>query len=236
MFAVGMDKIEGLILYSQLNIKYKIDITGNNSIINKKDNTDTYFNLDETKEIIFGCLLGDGSLELPPRGLNARFGFIQSESKRDYFLSVLNSLSFISSGKFREYSHLDKRTNKTYKNLNFWSKALPLLTEFYTSFYKNKVKIVPSDLSLLTPLALSHWVAQDGSRGSSKGLYLCTDSFTYKDVKRLTQYLIETYNLKCSIHKAGRNYRIYILAKSVNAVKTLVLPFMHNSMLYKLGI
>ena len=126
MFAVGMDKIEGLILYLQLIIKYKIDIKGNNSIINKNDNTDAYFKLDEAvsaaeseKEIIFGCLLGDGSLELPPRGLNARFGFIQSESKRDYFLSVLNSLSPISSGKFRESSHLDKRTNKTYTNLNF---------------------------------------------------------------------------------------------------------------------
>ena len=85
---------------------------------------------------------------------------------------------------------------------------------------------------------------QDGSRGTSKGLYLCTDSFTYTDVKRITQYLIDTFNLKCSIHKAGcgtatpsqKNYRIYILAKSVETVKILVLPFMHNSMLYKLGV
>lgn len=77
---------------------------------------------------------------------------------------------------------------------------------------------------------------QDGSRGTSKGLYLCTDSFTHSDVKRLTQYLIDRYDIKCSIHKAGGNYRIYILAKSVETVKVLVLPFMHKSMLYKLGI
>ena len=31
-----------------------------------------------------------------------------------------------------------------------------MLNEFYFSFYKDKVKIVPADLSLLTPLALSH--------------------------------------------------------------------------------
>jgi len=47
-------------------------------------------------------------------------------------------------------------------------------------------------------------VMQDGSRGSSKGLYLCTDSFTHDDVKRLSQYLINKYDIKCSIHKAGK--------------------------------
>ena len=76
----------------------------------------------------------------------------------------------------------------------------------------------------------------DGSRGTSKGLYLGTDSFTYTDVERLTHYLMDRYNLKCSIHKAGGNLRIYILAKSVETVKNLVLPFMHKSMLYKLGV
>ena len=111
-----------------------------------------------------------------------------------------------------------------------------MLNEFYTKFYDGKVKKVPSDLSLLTPLALAHLIMQDGSRGSSNGLYICTDSFTRADVKRLAEYLIERYNIKCSIHKAGKNYRIYILVKSVETVKNLILLYMHPSMLYKLGI
>jgi hypothetical protein len=114
MYVVGLDEFECLILYSQLNIT-KIE-TNNN-----KDKTDNNMplNLDKTKEIIFGCLLGDGKLEMPPRGLNARFGFIQAEFQRDYFLSVSDSLSSITSGKYRESSYLDKRTNKTYKSLSF---------------------------------------------------------------------------------------------------------------------
>jgi hypothetical protein len=111
MYIAGLDKIDRLILYSQLNVA-KIEI-----IKGKADNN-TAFNSDDTKEIIFGCLLGDGKLEMPPRGLNARFGFTQSEFQRDYFLSVSNSLSNICSGKYREYSYLDKRTGKTYKSLN----------------------------------------------------------------------------------------------------------------------
>ena len=111
-----------------------------------------------------------------------------------------------------------------------------MLTEFYSKFYVGKVKIVPLDLSLLTPLALAHWVMQDGARGTSKGLYLCTDSFTLAEVQRLSQYLSNKYDIKCSIHKSGGNYRIYILAKSVEIVKILILPFMHKSMTYKLGV
>jgi hypothetical protein len=115
-----------------------------------------------------------------------------------------------------------------------------MLNEFYLSFYKvvpqKKVKIVPLDLSLLTPLALAQWVMQDGSRGTSKGLYLCTDSFTHDDVKRLSKYLINKYDIKCSIHKSGKNYRIFILVKSLETVKFLILPFMHKTMTYKLGV
>jgi len=111
MYTVGLDKLESLILYSQLS-ESDIKIEGKSKV-----KVTPYSS--ETKEIIFGSLLGDGKLEMAPRSKNARFGFIQAEDKRDYFLSLLNSLSSISTGKYREYSYFDKRTNKTYKSLNF---------------------------------------------------------------------------------------------------------------------
>ena len=185
-------------------------------------------NINYIKQILFSSILGDGKLELPPRGINARFGFTQAEAQKDYFISVCNSLSTISSAKYREYAYLDKRTGKTYKSLNFWTKSSPMLTEFYNIFYSNKVKIVPSDLSLLTPLALAHWVAQKGLLRNNS-LYLCTDGFAYVDVQRLTQYLINRYNIKCTVHKKAKgNYRIYILAKSLQTVKNIISPYKLN--------
>ena len=77
---------------------------------------------------------------------------------------------------------------------------------------------------------------QDGSRGTYRGLYLCTDSFTHKEVKHLQDYISNRYKISCSIHKFNGNYRIYILAKSVPIVQNIVIPYMHHSMLYKLGI
>ena len=48
-------------------------------------------------------------------------------------------------------------------------------------------------------------------------------------VQRLSQYLSHKYDINCSIHKSGGNYRINILAKSLDKVKILILPFMHKT-------
>lgn len=36
-------------------------------------------------------------------------------------------------------------------------------------FYEDKIKIVPNNLELLTPLALSHWIMQDGAFRPNRG-------------------------------------------------------------------
>lgn len=224
MYTVGLDEQIGLILYSLLFI---------NIAHRAKDNTSNLNNLqplvldNKIKEIIFGSLLGDGQIEMPPRGINARFGFTQSKSQEGYFLSVLNELSIICTGKFRENSYTDKRTGKIYTSLSFWSKASPMLNEFYIGFYNGKAKSIPSDLSLLTPLALAHWAAQRGLP-CGRSLYLCTEGFSSKgsaDVKRLSQYLSDRYSIKCTVHKRAGNYHIYILANSLDNFKNIILPY-----------
>lgn len=77
---------------------------------------------------------------------------------------------------------------------------------------------------------------QDGSRGTYRGLYICTDSFTLADVKRLAGYLTERYDIRCSVHKSNGNHRVYILAKSVQTVRDLVLPYMHDSKRYLVSL
>lgn len=106
-------------------------------------------------------------------------------------------------------------------------------------FYINKIKVVPQDLSLLTPLALAHWIMQDGAKATSGGLYLCTDLFEAEDTIRLSNYLIKTFNIKVTTPKAPGNngaLRIYFKVSSVQIVRNLVEPFMHPSMNYKLGL
>ena len=117
-----------------------------------------------------------------------------------------------------------------------------MLTDFYNIFYIDKEKAVPNSLELLTPLALAHWISQDGSLSTSKGIYLCTDKFNPTDTIRLTNYLTNTYNLKCTTHKApgilgiNGHLRIYISAKNLKLVQDLVSKYMVSSMLYKIGL
>jgi len=77
------------------------------------------YNHEDLKEIIFGSLLGDGKLEKTLKSKNARFGFIQSDKAKDYFIYFYSIFSVYCNTNYREYSYLDKRTNRTYKSLNF---------------------------------------------------------------------------------------------------------------------
>lgn len=99
---------------------------------------------EEIKQITFGSILGDGKLELPPRGLNARFGFTQSIIFEEYFLQLFSIFQPFCLSNFKIYSYVDKRTGKIYTSLSFRTRALPIFTEFYNMFYINKIKIVPS--------------------------------------------------------------------------------------------
>lgn len=55
----------------------------------------------------------------------------------------------------------------------------PALIPYYVAFYSDKVKFIPANLyEYQDPIAMAYWIMMDGSRGTSGGLYLCTDSFT----------------------------------------------------------
>lgn len=173
------------------------------------------------------------------RSVNARFGFIQSIVHAPYFIFLYELLSGFCKSKYREYSYLDKRTGKTYVNYNFWTTVNPFFTELYYVFYVNGVKVVPSDLSLFTALALAHMIMQDGSLGTSGGLYLCTDGFTPEDTKRLADYISTQFGLSVTTPKApGKKgaLRIYVQTPSMDTLRSLVTVHTHSSMLYKLGL
>lgn len=92
MYTVGLDKLKSfLILFSQnrhkpfgapQENKSKKEVYVSKAI----NNTDILLeNTNHIKEILFGSLLGDGRLEMPPRGINAWFGLVLSETQKKVF-------------------------------------------------------------------------------------------------------------------------------------------------------
>lgn len=55
-----------------------------------------------------------------------------------------------------------------------------------------------------------------------KGLTLCTDSFTLKDVVILMNVLLIKYNIRNNLHNAGGHPRIYVPRKEIYKLKNIV--------------
>nr|YP_009262016.1 LAGLIDADG endonuclease [Chrysoporthe austroafricana]AMX22091.1 LAGLIDADG endonuclease [Chrysoporthe austroafricana] len=185
--------------------------------------------------VIIGIVLSDGRLAYSARGINKYFRFKQSLDKSGYVWFVFSYLAHYCSS--LPYLVKGKRAGKETMALEFYTRALPCISEIYSMFTINDKKIIPLNIyNILTPVALAHLIMGDGS-ARDYGLTLCTDCYTIHDVIRLMNVLIIRYGLTCTLQKKRDNqYRIYISSKSMALLRSIVAPYMHSSMLYKLGI
>lgn len=129
-----------------------------------------------------------------------------------------------------------RKGTKTYA-WAFYTRTLPCFKELKTLFYVDGKKVVPSEYiyELVSPIALAHLIMGDGSYIKG-GLVICTDSFAMEDVVLLFNVLTIKYGLDCTIRKLDSAPRIYIKVNSMDKIREIVLPYMHSSMLYKIGI
>lgn len=87
----------------------------------------------------------------------------------------------------------------------------------------------------LTPLALAVWIMDDGGKAGT-GVRISTNNFTLNEVKLLAFILTDKYQLSVTIQKIyiTDKYSIYIKTASRERLKSLIMPYMHESMYYKL--
>ena len=188
----------------------------------------------ELDQITFGSCLGDAYLQFT--GANTRFGFTASAKFEDYFKSIYAIYGIFCSAAYRSYSYFNPTTNKVYNSFNFWTRSHHYFNHYYKVFYIDGFKHIPADLTLLTPLAIAHWLMQDGTKGTSGGFIFCTEGFLNEDVVRLAQYLTTQYGLTVSTQNSPnkKGLRIYVWKCSVPTLISIVKPHMHPQMMYKL--
>lgn len=101
-----------------------------------------------------------------------------------------------------------------------------------------ELRLIPEKTAeLFTPIALAHWIMGDGLKYGN-GLILCTDSYKVEEVVRLMNVLTcYAGRFECTLkfHRPGQP-RIYIRVSSMPLLQSIVLPYMHTSMLYKLNL
>ena len=194
--------------------------------------------------ILVGSLLGDGWGE--KRSNSTRFHIHCSAKNVEYIMwlhKYLSQKGYCSTVKPKILKQIGQSGNIYYSiKIRTWS--FTSLNYIYDSFYLDMVKVVPS-LEFLnqfcTPLALAIWFMDDGGKHSTGGVLLHTNSFTYKEIQILQEFLLEKYRLKSSYTKKptldlDRGYIIYILKECLSLFVSIVKPYMVPSMYYKLGL
>lgn len=202
------------------------------------------------EEILIGLLLGDGhiSKKLYPGKYSdgrptSRLDVLRSEKDKEYLLENVESFKeFVTKKAVREQKQssksLDKintardgipRIEKTYKGIRFMTRNHHVFGEARLRWYPNGIKIVPKDLTYLSPLTVAIWFADDGMctkyHDNRLTITFHTNGFTKEDVERLIDILNTQFGCKLylkfkgtypTIHGNDQNARI--LLKAIDSV------------------
>ena len=158
----------------------------------------------QTREIILGSILGDGSLKKHKGYRNARFSFRHSIEQKEYFEWKARQIKEISSAESIFLQKADGFSKN--KKLRYQSKALPQLTEIYELTHKRKkFQIKRRWLNQMTALSLAIWWFDDGSLivNSKRGV-ICTDGLEKNEVKKLVRYLEIVWGIKTKVAPVNR--------------------------------
>jgi LAGLIDADG DNA endonuclease family len=74
----------------------------------------------------------------------------------------------------------------------------------------------------------------DGAK-RNKGIILCTDSFSLKEIILLMNILKIKFDLNCTIHKDNNKYRIFFNKHSLNKLIPHIKPYFDDTFLYKIN-
>ena len=195
--------------------------------------------------VIFGLMLGDG-FGNNRSGEGVRFCIKQSIVHKEYLFSLYEfflNRGYCSNNPPRKYTRMIKGINKTYYGFEFNTFTFRSFVWIYDLFYKKGKKIVSLNIeNYITPLTLAIWISDDGtfvpSTGGRGGIRIACNSFTLIEVEYLTTILRHKFDLDCTIQKIyiKDKYSIYIKKNSIIKLENLILPYLHVSMYYKLGL
>ena len=203
--------------------------------------TETHRLSDMQWQVVLGSLLGDGNLSPNRRDRNGvRFRLGHGAAQRDYLdwkVSLLGNIPC---------SRSENPKGAVFADFT----PLPELAELQRTVYMGDGKrtITEEYLKALTPLALAIWFMDDGTftvrskglqertAGGSGRVQFCVEALSEGSRERLVDYLRDTHGLDVSCRLAGAR-RKAVLTFSTHASRkflTLIAPYVHPSMDYKL--
>ncbi len=186
------------------------------------------------KQMIIGCLLGDGRLECRSKNGSARLRIHHGEKQKEYLFWKYGILKNIVNNEPKKIAWKDRKRNINCVSWYFHTLTLRELGNLHSLFYNEKRKVLPKNLySLLTPLSLAVWTMDDGDSDKDSVRYN-VQSFTRKEQVMLKNLLRRKYELRANLNKDRNNYRLRVFKASKAELIRLIRPFVISSMGYKI--
>lgn len=178
------------------------------------------------KEIIYGTLLG-----VAGKMSSSTIKIKQSTKQRAYVMWKFGELQeHVSLTSLQEETSFDKRNNKTYVGVRFYTKTNTEVETIISQFYPNGVKRVSKQiLDQLDPLGIAVWFMDSGRTDHT----LCTDNFTEQEVSEICGWFVEKWDIECHPLAHGKNWRVYFTPVGTTKLLDLIRPHVVSSMLYK---
>ena len=182
--------------------------------------------LETQKSLIEGCLLGDGYMRCKT---HAHLQITHSINQKTYVDWKYQLLKDYVLTKPKPYKGNGNRVG-----YRFFTRSLPLMTEFYKRYYKDKIKVIPKDLQL-NSFSLAVWFMDDGSK-SRNSCYLNTQQFRLSDQNYLVKVLHKQFGIKPNLDKDKIYFRLRFSVEDTKRLKKLIQGFILPEMQYKFPI
>jgi hypothetical protein len=175
------------------------------------------------RQIILGCLLGDGTMRCKT---NALLEINHSSQQRSYV--------------DWKYSHLAelvgtpprvRRGNGDRIAYRFVTRSLPELTPYFALFYGSGKKRIP-DIEL-TPLTMAVWLMDDGCR-SRNAVYLNTQQYDETSQRTLLRLLRDQWEIDAALNRDKSYYRVRVSVEGTRKFASLVESYLLPELKYKL--
>lgn len=181
--------------------------------------------------MLVGTLLGDGNLSKDNK--NVRYSNGHGPKQKEYCEYITLQLANLKAKTYYSKRHsVDIRTGIAYEKYECRTACNPALNFLYSKFYKEGKKVIPFDIirKHFTAKSLAFLYMDDGNK-TTHGYCIATLNFDVEEIKQFRKFLFTKFDLETSMFK---DHRIYIKAVSAKHFTELIMPYMHDSMKYKL--
>lgn len=195
-------------------------------------------------KVIIGQILADGHVERT--GKNCRLSFSFGTAYLLYGNWIYSLLQEYCSNPI--YSVVSVTQNKQYTNYRLKTRTTVLFNSYRDMFYvldngKHR-KIVPTTIKeLLCPIVLAHLIIGDGTFSTKDSrIRIYTNHFSFEECVLLANAITVNCDIQCKvifdrIGSAGDKQYILTIGKNqLIKLQECVSPYMHTSILYRIGL